>query len=83
MVGRVGGGVFPVIGWHGLGFDVRVLSQEVEQVRSVDEFDGLVVGELEAGLAVAEVVTRIPLLAPSFCRVPNLSLTAETPTVFL
>ena len=30
-----------------------------------------------------EVVTRIPLLAPSFCKVPNRSRTADTPTVFL
>src|SRR5258708_1802002 len=52
VLGRVGGGVFPVIGRDDLGFEVRVLGQEVEQVRSVDELDGLVAGELEAGLPV-------------------------------
>jgi hypothetical protein len=30
-----------------------------------------------------DVVTRMPLVAPSFVRVPKRSRTAETPTVFL
>jgi hypothetical protein len=45
--------IFPVIWRHDLGFDPRVLAEQVEQIRPVDELDRLVLGEVEAGLAVA------------------------------
>jgi hypothetical protein len=44
---------------------------------------GLLLAKSKLAWPYPDVVTRIPLLAPSFCKVPNRSRTAETPTVFL
>lgn len=54
--GCVGERVFPVFWRDDLGPDSGVLSEQVEQVGSIDELDeldGLVLGEVEACLAVA------------------------------
>ena len=47
------GRVLPVVWWHDLGFDAGVLAEQVQQVRPVNKLDRLVLGEVEAGLAVA------------------------------
>jgi hypothetical protein len=62
VVGRVGGGVFPVIGWHDLGFDVRVLCQEVEQVRDRDSKFTAAFDEVFAGTGTR--VIKIPVRSP-------------------
>jgi hypothetical protein len=62
VVGRVGGGVFPVIGRHDLGFDVRVFYQEVEQVRDRDSKFTAAFDEVFAGAGTR--VIKIPVRSP-------------------
>src|SRR5580693_7173256 len=45
--------VIPIVWRHDLGFDACVFAEQVEQVRAVDQLDRLVLGEVEARLAVA------------------------------
>ena len=77
MVGVSRGRVFPVIWRHDLGFDAGVLGEEGEQVGTRDQLDGLVLGEFEAGLAVAGGSDQDSFAGALVCRVPNRSRTAE------